>query len=264
MPTLLASISVFLYLLATYWQWQRLSQNQTQLRGRIIIAGSLAWLGHSLTTIQLLITDQGMNLSLFNAGSLIAATVTLILLFSSLRQKLDNLFIGVFPIAAISLSAAAFLPTIYDPHPYSGGVISHILLSLVSYSVLTLAALQAILLAMQEKALKQHHTRGLLSTLPPLQVMERLLFDMILSGFLLLTMALITGFIFTEDLFAQHLMHKTLLSISSWFVFAILLSGRWLLGWRSRTALRWMLAGFILLMLAFFGSKAVLELVLNT
>jgi len=95
-------------------------------------------------------------------------------------------------------------------------------------------------------------------------VMERLLFEMITAGFLLLTLALISGFVFTDDLFAQHLAHKTVLSMIAWVVFATLLGGRYLLGWRSRTALRWTLAGFILLMLAFFGSKAVLELIIGS
>lgn len=264
MLTLLTLVAVFLYAIATYWQWQRLSSRTNELRARVLAAGISAWLLHTFATFQLLISGQGTNLSIFNAGSLVASTVTFILLLSNLRQKLDNLFIGVFPMAALTLIAAAWLPNINEARPYTSGVLSHILLSLIAYSILTLAAFQAVLVSRQEKALKQHQARGLLNSLPPLQVMERLLFDMILAGFLLLTLSLISGFIFTKDLFAQHLAHKTLLSITSWGVFAILLGGHWLLGWRSRTALRWTLAGFILLMLAFFGSKVVLELIIGT
>lgn len=263
MLKLLSLVAIVLYAFATHWQWRRVKTKTTALRTRILVAGFLAWILQTFVTFQLLITVQGTNLSIFNAGSLVAATVTLILLLSNLRQKLDNLFIGVFPMAALLLFAAAFLPSIDESQPYTTGLVAHILLSLLSYSLLTLAAFQAVLLAKQESALKNHHTRGLLGTLPPLQIMERLLFDMILAGFILLSLSLITGFLFTEDLFAQNLAHKTLLSITSWGVFATLLGGRWILGWRSRTALRWTLAGFILLMLAFFGSKAVLELILG-
>lgn len=263
MLTLLALIAIVLYAIATYWQVQRMRGVSKGMQTQVLIAGGLAWLIQISVTHQLFLSDAGTNLSIFNTGSLIASTVTFILIISSLRQRLDNLFIGVFPMAAVTMAAAALLPEIEDPKPYDGGVVAHILLSILAYSVLTLAAFQAVLVSQQEKALKQHHTRGLLSTLPPLQVMERLLFDMILAGFVLLTLSLITGFLFTEDLFAQHLVHKTLLSLISWAVFAILLGGRWILGWRSRTALRWTLAGFILLMLAFFGSKAVLELILG-
>jgi len=263
MLTLLTIIAIALYLFAAVRQWQRLHSPLPSLRAQVFGAGTLAWILQTNVTAQLLLGEGALNLGLFPAGSLIATTVVMILLLSSLRQKLDNLFIGVFPMAAITLLASLLSPESGTAKMYSSGVVAHILLSLIAYSVLTLAAFQAILLSRQERALKQHHTRGLVNSLPPLQVMERLLFDMILAGFITLTLALITGFIYTEDLFAQHLAHKTLLSIIAWIVFAVLLAGRYMLGWRSRTALRWTLAGFILLMLAFFGSKAVLELVIG-
>lgn len=263
MLTLLSLIAIALYLFAAVRQWQRLGSNDSSLRAQVLGSGTLAWVLQTTVTAQMLVEQNTLNLSIFPTGSLIATTVVMILLLSSLRQKLDNLFIGVFPMAAMTLLFALATPESGNAKSYGAGVITHILLSIVSYSVLTLAAFQAILLSRQERALKQHHTRGLVNSLPPLQVMERLLFEMILAGFLLLTLALLSGFIFTDDLFAQHLAHKTLLSIIAWVVFAILLGGRYLLGWRSRTALRWTLAGFILLMLAFFGSKAVLELILG-
>jgi len=82
-------------------------------------------------------------------------------------------------------------------------------------------------------------------------------------GFLLLTLSLLSGALFLENLFAQHLVHKTVLSIIAWIVFAVLLSGRWFYGWRGRTAIRYTLSGFVILMLAYFGSKLVLELILQ-
>jgi ABC-type uncharacterized transport system permease subunit len=93
--------------------------------------------------------------------------------------------------------------------------------------------------------------------------MEGLMFEMIGIGFALLTLALLTGVLFLEDIFAQHLVHKTVLSICAWGVFAILLWGRWRFGWRGRTAIRWTVGGFVFLMLAYFGSKLVLELILG-
>jgi ABC-type uncharacterized transport system permease subunit len=92
--------------------------------------------------------------------------------------------------------------------------------------------------------------------------METLLFDAIIIGFVCLSLSLVSGMIFLENMFAQHLAHKTILSILAWLVFAILLAGRWLAGWRGRTAIRWTLGGFISLMLAYFGSKFVLEVIL--
>jgi ABC-type uncharacterized transport system permease subunit len=93
--------------------------------------------------------------------------------------------------------------------------------------------------------------------------MESLLFQMLAAGVVFLTISLISGFIFIEDLFAQHLVHKTVLSILAWIVFSSLLIGRSRYGWRGRTAIKWTLIGFISLLLAYFGSKMVLELILN-
>ena len=92
--------------------------------------------------------------------------------------------------------------------------------------------------------------------------METLLFEVILVGFIALTISLASGLIFLENMFAQQLAHKTILSIVAWLVFLTLLIGHWKLGWRGRTAIRWTLTGFASLMLAYFGSKFVLEVLL--
>jgi ABC-type uncharacterized transport system permease subunit len=93
--------------------------------------------------------------------------------------------------------------------------------------------------------------------------MESLLFQMSAVGFILQSLALLTGMFYLEDMFEQHLVHKTILSIAAWCVFAVLLWGRWKFGWRGRTAIRWTMAGFTILLLSYFGSKMVLEIFLN-
>ncbi|GAA0791222.1 cytochrome C assembly family protein [Marinobacterium sediminicola] len=257
-------IAALCYLVATVLQWRRLSAgNQDQLRLPTRLLGMVGFLLQGYSVYLLLHQPEGIDLSFFPVGSLIAWSVAGMVLASSLRQRLDNLFIGVFPLAAITLLAATFIDAGSAPKPYSGGLITHILLSLLAYSLFTIATVQAVLLWRQESALKQHHTRGLVASLPPLQMMERLLFESLWAAFLLLSAALVTGFLFIDNLFAQHLVHKTLLSLFAWVVYAVLLAGRHFLGWRSRTAVRWTLGGFLLLMLAFFGSKLVLELLLK-
>lgn len=258
--TLIALIG---YAGATWLQWQRLATSDSDRRRMIQALGWVSFAVHGYAVYRVLHYPEGIDLGTFPVGSLIAWVVVGILLISSLRQKLDNLFIGAFPMAAITVLLATFGPDTGDHKLYSGGLVAHILLSLLAYSIFTLATLQALLLSRQEVSLKHHHTRGLVASLPPLQIMERLLFEMLGCGFLLLSVSLVTGFLFVEDLFAQHLVHKTFLSIVAWLVYAILLAGRAMLGWRSQTAVRWTLGGFILLMLAFFGSKMVLELVFN-
>jgi ABC-type uncharacterized transport system permease subunit len=93
--------------------------------------------------------------------------------------------------------------------------------------------------------------------------METLLFRMIGLGFVTLSLSLISGAFYLDDIFGQHLAHKTVLSVLAWLIFAILLWGRWQFGWRGRTAIRWTITGFVILMLAYFGSKFVIQLILQ-
>ena len=99
--------------------------------------------------------------------------------------------------------------------------------------------------------------------MPPLRNMEAILFEVILIGFIVLTISLASGLVFLDNMFAQHLAHKTILSILAWLVFLTLLIGHWRLGWRGRTAVRWTLGGFVSLMMAYFGSKFALEILLS-
>jgi ABC-type uncharacterized transport system permease subunit len=125
------------------------------------------------------------------------------------------------------------------------------------------AAVTDILLFVLDRRLRARRISDLSSTLPPVDQLERIMFRLIGSGFALLTLALFTGFVFVTDLFAQHLIHKTVLSVIAWILFGILLAGRARFGWRGRPAVRWTLVGFVLLALAYFGSKFVLESVLG-
>ena len=143
----------------------------------------------------------------------------------------------------------------------SYGMLSHIALSVTAYSLFTLAAIQAVLLYVQNRQLKRNYNSLLVRNLPPLQTMESLLFEMVWAGVVLLVLAIVTGAVFIEDLFAQDLAHKTIFSLLSLLVFVGLLVGRYTKGWRGITASRWTLAGCALLMLAFYGSKFVLELI---
>ena len=140
---------------------------------------------------------------------------------------------------------------------------AHILISIFAYSFLSIAAVQAILLSIQNKHLHNQHPGGFIRALPPLQTMESLMFQMLAMGFVLQSFSLISGFIFLDDMFAQHLVHKTILSIIAWIIFAVLLWGRWKFGWRGKIAIRWTLGGFVSLLLAYLGSKMVLEIMLG-
>ena len=204
----------------------------------------------------------GLNLGVINMISVMAWQIGLLTFLSSLRASTANLGIGLYPLVGL---AVLLLPLGHATravlHQLSWQLEAHILLSVLAYGLLALAAFQAILLAVQDYRLQHRRPGGMLRALPPLAVMETLLFQTLGLGFALLSLALFSGMIFLEDLFAQHLAHKTVLSIFAWLVFGVLLWGRWRHGWRGRTAMRWTLGGFTLLVLAYFGSKLVLELV---
>lgn len=131
----------------------------------------------------------------------------------------------------------------------------HVVLSIASAALLTLAAVQAVTLAVQDRYLHEGARLRVVQALPPLQSMERLLFLLISLGFFLLSLSLLSGLMFVDDLMAQHLAQKTVLSVAAWGIFGLLLFGRWRQGWRGRTAIRWTLSGYGVLILAYFGSK---------
>jgi ABC-type uncharacterized transport system permease subunit len=141
----------------------------------------------------------------------------------------------------------------------------HLLVAMLAYSLFTIAALHAALMTVLERRLHEGTLAGPLASLPPLMTLETLLFRILTLGFVLLTLTLGTGFVFSEELFgkAVRFNHKTVFGIMSWFIFAALLVGRYGWGWRGRTALRWTLAGFVTLLLAYVGSMFVLEVILG-
>ena len=259
--------AIFFYSLALITVTTQLfvKQDGTELRKyKIVSISAIAALLHILILYQSIVTPQGLLLDLFNMLSLVSALMMTMLLITMLRRPVENLSIVVLPVAIIALC----LRLITEAKPsalihHSNELEIHILLSIVAFSLLSIAAIQAILLAIQERHLRNHKPSGFIRALPPMESMETLLFQVIYIGFIMLTLALFNGLLTLQDMFVQHLVHKTILSLSAWLVFATLIWGRWRYGWRGRTAIRWTLTGLITLLLAYFGSKIVLELILN-
>jgi len=238
--------------------------NAGLLSKKAIVAIGLAGLTlHSLALYNSMVSPVGINLGFYNAISLVSAFITLLTLIAVWRYPVEILAIILLPVATVSMMFDFNNETqhILDSNS-SSALIFHILTSIIAYSLLALAALQAILLSVQNKLLHNHKPGGIIKLMPPIKHMEILLFEVIIVGFISLTVSLGSGLLFLENMFAQHLVHKTILSIFAWFVFLTLLIGHWKLGWRGRTAIRWTLSGFISLMLAYFGSKFVLEILL--
>jgi ABC-type uncharacterized transport system permease subunit len=225
--------------------------------------GVTAWAAHALP-LMLRSRGHGPDLQFFSALSLVAAACVLVLLALMHWQRLQRLAAVVFPIAAIAVVAAAAIDSGPTSRPIGDWrIAAHAALALLAFATLAIAAVVAIQLGVQDHALRTHRLSRWFSGAPPLVQVEQLLFQLIGAGFLLLTLALVTGVLFVEDMMAQHLAHKTVLSILAWLVFGVLLFGRLRFGWRGRRAVRLVLSGVLLLVLGYFGSKFVLELVLQ-
>ncbi len=231
---------------------------------RLILLGLVAVVLHATVLALNMFTPQGINFGFFNAVSLLSWLIALILMTAALTKPVENLGIVLLPLAALAISLGLVFPSEqYISEAGKTQIGAHILISIVAYSLLSIAAAQAILLAIQDRHLHNKHPGGFIRTLPPLQTMEALLFQMIGLGFLLYSLSLLSGVFFIENMFAQHLAHKTIFSITAWLVFATLLWGRWQHGWRGKKAIRWTLGGFSAVFLAYLGSKLVLEVVLK-
>lgn len=264
-PTILAPIAALLYLAATGLHLSHIfGQRADRLSQSVMFLGGLSLLLHGTIVWTGIAGGEAYAFGFYRISALIFLVINLVCAISLARRPLQNLLVILFPLSAMSILIAAFAPSnAIVSTSLPGGLLLHIASSILAYSILTLAAAQAALVAAQDYQLRHRHTRGIVQILPPLQLMESMLFELVWAGVVLLTIAIVSGFVFLDDMFAQSLAHKTILSVVAWLVFSVLLWGRHQLGWRSQTAVRLTLAGFIVLMLAFFGSKLVLELILH-
>ena len=264
MPTaLIGGCAVLLYLLSGGLLGRRLSHPGVQPeRWQILLLGLLAVLLHALLVGPRLL-DEGLSLGFFNALSFSGWLISALLLVSALAYPVENLGVILLPFSALTLLLGLLMPSTAVEGAVDWRVQMHAVVSLLAYSLLTLAAVQALLLAIQHRRLRAHRPGGFVRGIPPLITTENLLFQMLGVGFALLTLSLVTGLFFLEDILAQSLVHKTTLSLFAWLVLAVILWGRWRHGWRGRAAIGWILGAFVSLVLAYFGSKLVLELILN-
>ncbi len=207
-----------------------------------------------------------MRFSFALALSLMLWLAVFIYWLESFRSHMEGLQPMVLPLAACCAALPAVFPQVRTiTHAGTWGFKLHFLAAMLAYSLFTLSALHAIFMAYTERKLHQRvFTKGLAS-LPPLLAMENLLFRMIFVAFLFLTGTLASGVFYSEELYSKAFIfdHKTLFAFASWGIFAVLLVGRHARGWRGRTALRWTMTGFMMLLLAYVGSRFVAEAILG-
>ena len=243
-------------------------------RRRLVSAGVVAgWLLHAVALWMEALPAGGLRLGF---ATVLSATLWISVgawWLENRNMTLDGLRVLVLPVAAIAVVLpSAFAGTVVPLAGKSAWFSWHIAIAMLAYATLTLAAFHAVLMALQESRL--HHrnrpgTRGwfgiALERLPALLAMEKLLFRLIAFGFALLTLTVCSGIIFSEQLFGIpfRLDHKSIFTLLSWLLFGVLLAGRRWKGWRGKTALSFTLAGFVTLLLAYVGSRFVLEVVLH-
>ena len=230
---------------------------------------------HAIAWHEQVFTTQGMRFGFAHVVSISCWLMAMVTWLESLQNRVLILEVFAYPAAAFSVLLPAW---------FSGGLASsyensvwfklHITIAIGAYSLMTIAAAHAVLMSAQERSL---HAPGggnkgvpmlwsrWLENLPPLLVMERVLFRMILLGFVFLTLTLASGVVFSEQWYhkAMRFDHKTVFACISWLIFAVLLAGRFVYGWRGRQALRWTMGGFLTLVLAYVGSRFVLEVILQ-
>ena len=253
-------ISVVMYLLAT----ALLARADSPAT-----VGSKRWIGfgaaavvlhtsyHALVAWQ---TPGGPDMHFFAAFSLVGLGMAALTSLVAIRGQYTALALVAYPLAALLLLVYHLYG--HAPSPALGWRLeTHAWLALLAYATLAIGAVLALMLRVQERALRRRSFSRFSRRLPPLHELETLLFRTITAGFILLSATLLTGVLFVDDLLAQKLVHKTVLSVLSWLVFGALLLGRWRWGWRGKKAVRLTLIASVLLLLAFFGSKAAIELV---
>jgi len=229
--------------------------------------GVLVPLGlHAVLVARTMFAPDGLHLGVGNAVSAILWLTVLIYWAGNFFYRLDGLQSLVLPVAAVAALLPAVLPSV-RPLPNTELLVFkvHLLIAMLAYSLFTIASLHVLLMALLERRLHDGGLPRVLQGLPPLLAMETLLFRIIWAGFILLTATIASGVLYSEELFgrAARFNHKTVFGVLSWVIFAALLCGRHVYGWRGRVAVRWTLTGFLMLVLAYVGSRFVLEVILG-
>lgn len=259
-------------------RWRRAARPAGAVRPELTVAERLAILAPLALHAWLL--AQG----LFGAPELrfgFAFALSAMLWLAVLIYWLESLFfslIGMQPlvlgVAALGVLLPAWFPGRLLADATSPDFKIHLGLAIVAYSVFTIALLHAVLMALADRLLHRASAgeasradplHGPAASLPPLLTIERMFFRLVGAAFVLLTLTLATGMTLSESMFghAMRLNHETVFAVMAWLTFAVLLWGRLARGWRGRTALRWTVAGFVMVLLANIGTAFVLEVLLH-
>lgn len=264
MEHLLSIIAALLYCSAISMIVPGLVQNTGIKLKLVFVLAALAIASHGWLLSDLILNPHGQNFSILNVASLIGFIICLVMSLAMLKTRLWFLLPVIYSFAAINLLAATFLPSTFLTH-FAGKVelLVHITIALFAYSTLSIGALYALQLAWLDHKLKTKKSLTMNPNLPPLMMVERHLFKIVLIGTVLLTATLLTGAVYIKEMFLPENAHKAVLSFIAWILYCILLWGHYRQGWRGKKVLWLSISGTTLLTLAYFGSRFVREIILN-
>lgn len=239
--------------------WPRQARIEHPLLGGLLLL-------HAVVLALPVIQTGTVSIGVGTALSLLSWMMLLIFWTGSYFARMEGLQTFLLPMAFVSVLLAEALPLperVYAVNDVA--FLLHMVVSLLAYSLFAIGALVAVLMLVQETALHERKPGRISRQLPPLLVMENLMFQTLGTGFLLLTASLVSGVLFSEEVFGKPAVfnHKTVFAVTSWLVFGALLVGRHYRGWRGRLAIRWTLGGFALLLLAYIGTKGVMQFILH-
>ncbi|WP_198782701.1 MULTISPECIES: cytochrome c biogenesis protein CcsA [Shewanella] len=255
--------AMFFYCIALVLVTSRLFHPEGPNRRAVAGVAAIAVILHAAALSQAIFTTDGQNFSLTNVISLVNWIIAFTFTVMMFRLKVIVVVPVVYACSVLSVALLWLLPPKFIIHfELYPEVLAHVVLSLMAYSALMIAALYAIQLAMIQNKLKKKQLM-LSPSIPPLMTVEKQLYHLVIIGVILLSLSLATGFIFLDDMFADGKGHKAILSIMAWFVYITMLWQQYSVGCKIRTAVIYTLSGATLLSLAYFGARIVKELILS-
>ena len=259
--SLLGVLTALFYVLHAGWIFHQL-RHGTRLSHRLLLLALLPALLQAVLLHLVIDTPTGQNLGFLPISAMVSWLIVVLLMIPG-EQLATPLLLFALPLAAAFSLALPLMPSDHV-RQLSGAWPSllHIFSALIAYSLLMVAAAQALLLWWLERKLR-HAPMQISPLLPPLQLQESFLFRVIGTGFGLLTLSLLVALFGLPELFATQPLHKPVFAMLAWLVFAVLLFGRLQRGWRGRIAVRWTLIGFALLALSYAGTRIMIEFVLQ-
>jgi ABC-type uncharacterized transport system permease subunit len=265
LPSLSGFLVVLLYLVAAAAALHaaRREAPRAAFQEPVLYLAAAALVAHGAWLADTLRPEGGLSLGIADSASMMGLAIGAGGTLAVFAPRFRTVAAACLGIAALLAAGTGSLPAPQEIATGGWPLAVHVVLAMGSAGMFAVAAVLVAMLAAQDAALRAGRAGGWRATLPPVESLEHALFSVIGIGTAALTVAILAGLLFVTDLFAQHLVHKTVLAIVAWAIFACLLAGRWRFGWRGRKAARYTIAGFVVLAVAYFGSKFVLEIVLG-